>query len=261
MLRPSRATLYLERLEERCQPAGTVTVLQVGGIVRLLGDAANNEVILTATGSTGLMITGSAGTTIAGPSSVSGVARVYLELGEGDDTATVAAPTPFDGQIIARASKGNDTFDIGNGQYNGSIVVLEQHGDDQLSLSNGIFSGQVILRGGTGNDELAVSMSSFSRRFEFSGGHGADRVILDSSSFADRVVLHTDDGNDLLTISGAAFATFSLFDLGTGNDKANLTNVTFSPGKPQSVIIGGLGVDTITQTNVVGSRVVLGFFP
>ncbi|MCS7160645.1 MAG: hypothetical protein RMJ19_09250, partial [Gemmatales bacterium] len=119
-----RTSLYVERLEERCQPAGTVTVLQSGSIVRLVGDAANNDVALTATGANALTVTGIA-TTISGPTTLAGVTRVYLELADGNDSAAVTATVPFDGQIIARASSGNDTFSIGNGQYNGSIVILE----------------------------------------------------------------------------------------------------------------------------------------
>lgn len=253
--------LCVERLEQRCQPAGTVAVVQVGSIVRILGDVADNEVILTATGANDLTIAGNGGTVISGPTSVSGVTRVYLELGDGNDVATVEASSPFDGQVIVRGSKGNDSFTIGNGQFNGSIVVLEEHGDDAVELSNGTFNGAVILRGGTGKDDIAVLTSDFSRRFEFSGGHGADSVTLDSLNFTDRVVIHTDDGNDVLTISDVVFSTFSLLDLGTGHDKASLNNVTFPTGKPRSVIIGGLGVDRITQTGVTGTLIVLGFFP
>ncbi|GBD35260.1 hypothetical protein HRbin36_00369 [bacterium HR36] len=261
MPRREPARLHLERLEERCQPAGTVSVVQVGGIVRLLGDAADNAVALEATGANDLTITGLAGTSISGPTSVSGVARVYFELGDGNDSATVEAPVPFDGQIVARASKGSDSFSIGNGQYNGSIVVLEGNGNDAIELQSGTFNGAIILWGNSGNDTLTVGSSSFARRFEFSGGHGADSVTLDSSTFADRVVLHTDDGNDLLTITSSSFSTFALFDLGSSNDKANLDTVTFPTGKPRSVILGNLGVDTITQTGVSGSLIVLGFFP
>jgi len=256
-----RLGLQIEQLEERCQPAGTVTVLQTGGIVRLLGDSADNAITLSATGANDLTIAGSAGTTISGPTTVSGVARVYLELGDGDDSATVDASTPFAGQIVVRASKGSDTYSIGNGVYNGSIVVLEEHGDDRIELNSGTYNGAVILRGGSGADHLEATSSSFARRLEFSGGHGADQATLDTCSFADRVVIHTDDGNDTLTISDCTFATFSLFDLGTGNDKATLNTVSFPTGKPRSVIIGGLGVDTISSTGVSGSLIVLGFFP
>ncbi|MCS7168982.1 MAG: hypothetical protein NZ914_15310, partial [Gemmatales bacterium] len=61
-------------------------------------------------------------------------------------------------------------------------------------------------------------------------------------NFADRAVLHTDDDNDVLTLTNLVFSTHSRFDLGTGLDQAVLNNVTFPAGKPQSVIIGGLGV-------------------
>ncbi|MCS7167235.1 MAG: hypothetical protein NZ914_06340, partial [Gemmatales bacterium] len=234
--------LVVESLESRCQPAGTVTVLQSGGIVRLLGDAANNDVALTATGSNTLTIAGLSGTSISGPTTVMGVNRVYLELGAGADSTSITAPSSFSGQIIARASPGDDSFNIGNGQYDGSIVVLEQHGNDSLVLTSGVFTEPVIIRTGSGNDNVSSSASTFWRRFELSTSRGSDNVNLSTTNFADRAVLHTDDDNDVLTLTNLVFSTHSRFDLGTGHDQAVLNNVTFPAGKPQSVIIGGLGV-------------------
>jgi len=236
-------------------------VVQTGSIVRLIGDAANNGVVVTATGANSLTITGDATTSIAGSTSVSGVTRIYLDLGDGDDTASVTAPIPFAGQVIARPGKGNDAISIGNGQYDNSIVVLDDPGDDQVALTNGIYNGQVILRTGGGNDTVVASLSPFNRDFQLSTGRGDDLVQITQCTFADRVVLHTDDGNDRLDVANTSFAVFSLFDLGSGHDKANFNTVSFPFGKPVSVLIGGLGVDRVTLTAVTGTLITNGFFP
>lgn len=256
-----RAQLRIELLESRCQPAGTVSVLQAGGIVRLMGDSANNGVAVTATGANSLTITGDATTSIVGPTSVSGVTRIYLDLGDGNDTASVAAPVPFAGQVIARPGKGNDAISIGNGQFDNSIVMLDDLGDDQVALTNGTYNGRVILSPGGGSDTVVASLSQFNQDFQLGGGRGDDLVQIAQSTFADRVILHTDDGNDRFDVANTTFAVFSLFDLGSGHDKANLNNVSFPFGKPVSVLIGGLGVDRVTLTAVTGTLVTNGFFP
>lgn len=261
-MRPRQSVcLSIECLEQRCQPAGTVNVVQSGGIVRLVGDALDNGVTLTATGANSLTIAGDATSFISGPTSVSGVTRVYLDLGGGNDTVSVSASSPFAGQVIVLPSDGNDVSSIGAGQFDNSIVVLDDSGNDQVALANGTFNGSVILRTGGGDDTVTLFQSQFSRDFQLSTGRGQDLVQLLQSTFNGRVVLHTDDGNDQLDITNSAFAVFSLFDLGTGHDKANLNNVSFPSGKPVSVLIGGLGVDRVTLTGVTGTLIKLGFFP
>ncbi len=84
----------LDRLEDRTVPAGNVTATFSGGMLRILGDAEDNQISIVGDGKGNVTITGSNDTTINGqdgPISFSKVRKsVEVWMRAGDDSVTIS---------------------------------------------------------------------------------------------------------------------------------------------------------------------------
>src|SRR5262249_7187757 len=136
------AVLRLEELESRWCPSCTVTV--TGHTLRIVGDAANNNVGIVDNGAAGIVVTCDGVTSPA----ATGIQRVLVDTKAGDDTVTYsrsAAGGNFTGRLDFRAKlgSGNDTF---TADFNGNDLVGRARvkfdidggaGDDTITFNAG----------------------------------------------------------------------------------------------------------------------------
>lgn len=251
--------LAIEALESRCLPAGTVTVLRTGGLVRLIGDGAENKIVVTATGPNTIALRGEEGTSIVGPTRLRGVSRVYLELRDGNDHAVIESRRPFQGQVIVSLGTGNDTLYVGSGRYNGTVIVADEQGDDTVYLFGGQFYGDVVVNTGSGNDAVHGFASQFYRRWQLNTDGGNDIVSIAGCQATGPLSGALGVGNDELHIGLSGLRSSVRLDMGDGNDRVNLVFTGFAMEGEGAQFIGGTGVDIIEMTGVFGMVSTQGF--
>ena len=160
--RPCRNRLGFEQLEDRALLAGNVAAQFTGGMLRLSGDAAGNQVLVERTASNQVRLSSLDGTTTingsAGPVLLSGVpSSVSLSAGDGDD-------------VFRFRGVGDGSFFV-SGQANLNMG----NGNDTLDLSRFHVNRTLVLHAGTGNDTVDIRRSSI-RNAVLVGGPGFDRL-------------------------------------------------------------------------------------
>ncbi|HMO34878.1 MAG TPA: Ig-like domain-containing protein, partial [Gemmatales bacterium] len=169
----------LDRLEDRTVPAGNVTVNFHDGILRVLGDAEDNQISIIGDGRGNVTITGHEDTTINGRESirVSGVKKgLEVWMRGGDDTVTIS-----------------------NLQLKRNAFIHMGDGDDVLNISHLKTKRSTEIWAGEGNDQINVVGSKFRRGF-VSGGTGEDIVNLVDNYFGRKSIIG--GGADFDTLGG-----------------------------------------------------------
>jgi large repetitive protein len=234
-----RAVLALQTLEGREVPAGNVAAsFSAAGVLTLIGDNAGNDVTLRVTGTT-LTITGNAGTTINGRTSVSAFAAVravQATLNEGDDALRINPTANFfvPGSVGINLGSGNNTLSLATaGRLTlGSLGVSAGAGNDTIIVAGGARTGSAI----NGNVSIGT-------------GFGANAVALGRIVVGGAVSVATGDGADTLTIGASTFLNTFTANLGAGNDTIRIAQATtaVSPVDFRGLVTihAGAGNDTL----------------
>lgn len=227
-------TPALECLEDRCLLTGNVaSTLLAPNFLLLTGDNLDNEIRIQGDGSVGgFRIRGIHGTTIDGErtQSFSGIDRISLVLGDGDDSVTIShisfANVNTTGQlsltgILVRAGAGNDTVRISN-----SSIVADGAGltDDAQAFIT--VEGDIGPDPG-GNDDIRI----FNVSVEATGA--TRRTFAQIDVFGD--IATSSGGDDVATVRnahvfahGGSVSNLALIDLqelsGGGNDVFSVLN-------------------------------------
>jgi len=251
-----RAVLALQTLEGREVPAGNVAAsFSATGVLTLIGDNASNDVTLRVTGTT-LTITGNAGTTINGRTSVSAFAAVrgvQATLNGGDDVLRTDPTANFfvPGSVGINLGLGNNALNfVTAGRLTlGSLGVSAGSGNDAITVAGGLRTGSAI------NGTLSIGT-----------GTGANVVALRRLVVGGPAFVSTGDGVDTLAIVASTFLNSFTANLGAGNDAIRIAQATgaVSPVDFRGLVTihAGAGNDTlflgraVTVGGDVNSRVI-----
>lgn len=240
------AQLSLTQLDARDVPAGGVVAQMIGGTLFIAGDNFDNSVAVIANVD-GVKVEGFQ-TAINGnsePASFSGVSRIEIVSGDGDDV--------IQGYLLSGATVGEISIDTGAGRD--AVAVVTSSGSD------------VTIDTADGAD--VVSVRSFSGyggggELQIATGDGADWVFLDLGYHTGGDIrLDTGNGNDDVEVSFQIFesgGSLSIFT-GNGNDAVSLHTHT-PPGVDMDLTIdGGHGIDSLfyNPDNFIGEVDILNF--
>src|SRR5262245_14200098 len=245
----SRFTPRLQALEDRTSPA--VAIFTFGGTMFVLGDGSANTVTLddkgdgnitaTITSSTNtatrtanvgavVVLTGGGADTVnyklANP--LTAYRALLVDLGSGDDTATIDATAGVNRSALAVAVLGGDGADnikasvgaIAAGAYAGLALDGGAGGDTIDVTSNGLLNGAlaVAVAGGSGNDMLSANLNIAAG----STGYLAAAVL---GGFGDdNLTLNVNDNSGGAGGTSTLKFLFAAIDGGPGTDTCAATN-------------------------------------
>jgi hypothetical protein len=218
-----------ESLEERQLLAGDVLVNVMRGNLVIQGDAADNEIAITAGAEPGsFVVTGLNGTTVhqngqspASEVTVTGVrSDVRIGMGEGNDSVSIEG-VGVRGDVLIRTGAGNDEVSIDDSGIGGRLAIGTDGDNDSVAL---------------GSEAAPAPTPAGARGGEL---EGALRV---------RKGIHIDlgSGNDTLTLDQVATSIGVGVNAGAGDDavSANVaTGTVFA-------VLGGDGTDTISLADL-----------
>ncbi len=231
-MRKIACTLQTEWLEDRCVPAGTVTISGWGaGNINVIGDGLDNDIAITQTGGPNtLTIMGNSGTTLAlgtiPASWVSSSTPTQVDL---------ALPSPLNiNNLFVDLRVGNDRLGIFNVTTGGNLLVASSGG------------------GGIDNDTYRLGADSAGKALLIRDPFGHNRATLDAVKAQDPSTIFFGAGNDYLLIagSGTIFADDLNIYMGAGSDI-----VRFVPGT--SLIQGDLLINTTSSVGDGGDAVLI----
>ncbi|MBA8862311.1 hypothetical protein FHW19_004055 [Ochrobactrum anthropi] len=216
--------------------------------------------------------------------SLKGTGTFIVNLGAGDDTATVLGGVAMG---AVDQGDGSDVFMISGGTITGNVKQgtgtddFQMTGDQIQSLSQGDGLDTFFMSDGhivdffedgdhavmTGGRIGRVNMMLDNNLFDMSGGRidgnlvtafGNDTVILSGGTIGGNISVSGGTvGGEVRMSSGADTFTWDgggiihgLVDLGGDDDTASLSNLTNANIGATPQITGGLGIDTLTFNNV-----------
>jgi Ca2+-binding RTX toxin-like protein len=281
----SRLRLTLETLDERIVPAVTASFTPGTGILSVLGDAGNNNIVVSRDAAGQILVNGGAVAVQGGTATVANTALIQVFGLAGNDTITLdeangALPaanlfggagndvlTGGSGNDMLFGQAGNDTL-LGKGGNDflfggdGNDVLIGGTGDDQVFGEAGddrmIWNpgdGTDLNEGGDGNDTVEVNGGNASENFTVVAN--GSRVRFDRVSPApftidigtsENLVVNMNGGDDTFTAGNGLASLISLtVDGGAGNDTitGGDGNDKLMGGDGNDVIIGGRGNDVM----------------
>ncbi|MDW7995997.1 MAG: hypothetical protein RMI91_15225, partial [Gemmatales bacterium] len=154
-IRSRFAQLRIEPLEGRSLPAGNVTATLIAGTLRIVGDAAGNDITVNVIGSS-VVVTGNSGT--------------------GTTVNGVSTPASFPAtQVKAldiRMNDGNDEVEVDGLNLTRTSSLRGGDGDDDFTIMNSYFRNAAIrLDQGSGTEYLTIDASTFSHPVSISGSN------------------------------------------------------------------------------------------
>jgi hypothetical protein len=237
-----------ESLEKKNLLAGDVLVNVVDGALNIEGDAADNQIAITAGAEAGsYVITGLEGTILlpvdpvtdlpGAPVSTLTVTDVHgranIDLGEGDDLVALF-DAEFRGKLKIETGDGDDRVLIGAQGDVGS--ELNEILSDELNVE---VKGKLSIDTGLGDDEIEVGDASIYGHIKVNAGDGADLVSLGDATAVDGALdsLLSDLQDATLKVHGAIDA-----NLGEGDDQLAMTQVSV---RGSAYVDSGLGDDDL----------------
>jgi Ca2+-binding RTX toxin-like protein len=273
--RPSR-TLAFEQLGERVVLSVTASFNPTAGVLSVIGDAQNNNIVVSRNAAGNILVNGGAIAVVGGMPTVANTSLIQVFGQAGNDQITLdeangALPSANlfggDGNDILTGGSANDLIfgQAGNdtllgkggidqlfgGDGNDSLTggtgddsVFGENGNDRMIWNPG--EGTDINEGGAGNDTVEVNGGNGAETFTVTAN--GTRVRFDRVTPApfsldigttENLVLNANGGDDNFTAGNGLASLISLtVDGGTGND-----NITGGDGN--DTLIGGDGDDTI----------------
>ena len=223
----------------------TVAVDPVTSVLRITGDALDNNIEVTSDGTTGsYTVTGVNGTTVnsgAAAASVTGARAVVVAMGAGSDHVELTG-IRIRGNLSVRLDDGDDDLVMTNVILNPrwrAGIRCGTGNDHVIVQGSSQIQGSLVVRGDAGDDDVQFLNSEFLARVRLDLGSGNDGVKIDGCDFEDRSLLQVEAraGEDTLELQSSTFHNDVFADLGRDDDHAILDNSDFS----QDVDISGGG--------------------
>lgn len=211
--------LTVEALEDRSVLAGNVFALAAGGYLTLIGDSADNQLTITRSGTAGVQVTATGGTTINGGTQTT---QIFNNVTQG---------------VFALLGNGNDTLELrgsttGLLQMSGITSINTGEGSDIVRFTN-YSTGSLILLTGGGNDQVFGQLDA-----------AAPNITTGGLRVNGGALVNTGAGNDTVSLNNSAFQSSHLLDVGAGNDSVDVRNSTFNG---YTSLSGSIGRDTLNS--------------
>jgi len=265
------SALALESLEQRRLLSGAVTVsLTTDGTLTLKGDAGCNN--LTIDGSTGAyVITGNTTGIFAGAFGVgssatvpaAAVMRIKIELGDGNDGASIvecltANGTRIRDSVTITDDKGNDFYALFDDEIAQKVTIKTGAGFDQIQMfdaGNGFSAGATSIdSGGDASTDFVTLQQVNLGVTSITTGGGNDSVQVAFGNNIAQLNITTGDGNDGVFLGFGAGDNYNALtvDTGKGDDSLSMGNVNVGAFAPGTFSIKmGDGFDTFSAQNVI----------
>ncbi|MDZ4288310.1 MAG: hypothetical protein U0984_10140 [Prosthecobacter sp.] len=178
----------MELLEKRLAPAGIVTAILSGGVLKVTGDGLDNAVSLQeiapsifrliGTEDTLIRLNGAAGVASVDVENV--IKGLTIDLKEGSDSL-VLKDIFFDGNVTAQLGGGDNMVTLLNLDLGGNLVINALKGNDTIGAYDTTLkvAGQTTLNLGEGYNFLGISTSTpvmFGKGFAYAGGTGQEDI-------------------------------------------------------------------------------------
>jgi hypothetical protein len=166
-----------------------------------------------------------------------------LNLGDGNDAASVNGTASFNGNFSLTEGGGNDSFTVSSAgvTFAGDLAISEGDGNEVLNLApaGGLFTvaGNLRIQQGGGNN-LTNLNASVAGDLRFDLGNGADSVTVGTAP-AGLLSWLSGNGNDLLTLSP------------TVDGQTWFVNIRFGNGD-DTLTLGGSGASQVLTGTVDG---------
>jgi hypothetical protein len=231
-----RTWLRLEALEGRQLLAGDVTAAVVDGNLTILGDEADNELIIFQTAPGSYRIKGGAGTKVNGQPKflATGVTgNVSISMLGGADGVSMQLIAPAD--LLITTGSGNDSVSLGG--------FYEQPGNAQ-PLTYGVeVLGDLKIKTELDDDFVGIFDSRVAGFTLVKTAEGLDSALLFESHFESNLTLNAGSEDDTLEVSGCQCLSAAKITAGSGNDVMTLAASEFF-ARPE--LVGGAGADALT---------------
>jgi len=215
-------------------------VMADNGVVDASGLNANDNLILSTTGTTMTVKGGAGDDNIA----VLGVKNLTADLGAGDDTINnSASATPYD-NVTANLGDGNN-----NGTFNlsatGTANITGGAGNDNITVDGG---KNITINAGDGANTINIGGTTApadDATINITGGAGVDNVTvtLTNGTKTATVNIDTGAGDDQITVNSGDSKDSVTIKAGAGNDIIDLDTGSYAGA---AKIYGGAGKDDIT---------------
>ncbi|MCX5673287.1 MAG: hypothetical protein NTU94_18385 [Planctomycetota bacterium] len=256
-----------EALEGRTLLAGNVvaTVL-AGGLLRITGDAAANDIIIDQVGAApdGVRLSSGPSATLinglAGPVQLGGVKDLVLALGDGDDLVKLTAAT-FRGNVTVDGEGGALTTTVDGARFVGSVSLASDSANNLNITNSASIAGDLAIQGGAGGN-VTIAGSRVGRNLTVvATGPGSNGFSMNGGTTVNgKVSLSFGDGSANVTIVQSGIR--GNLDIASGMDSDSLVldqtavlgNVTLSAGDGNnSMLLSGAAVNgKVAMTSLVG---------
>lgn len=169
----------LDRLEDRTVPAGNVSVSYNDGLLRILGDAEDNQISILGDGNGNVTVTGLGDTTLNGATNelnFSGVKKsLEVWMRAGDDSITISN-LDLKRTAYIHLGEGDDLLNVNALKTKRTTEIWAGAGNDQLNIENSTFKRAGYVAGGTGDDTVNLADNYFGRKSIIGGGDDTDSL-------------------------------------------------------------------------------------
>ena len=200
-----------------------LAIVDPRGVLQVLGDSADNRILVERTGMPGEFRVVGFDTLVNGrPSVVLRSESVTVRLGEGADHVQV------------------------DGLIGGSVALYGGPGDDVLSLGCPVIGGRALLHGGEGEDLLDVQDTLVNGSLHLVGGPGDDEVLMFFAVGNDELRIEGGPGEDSISVTRQLQRGALAIDGGSGDDRIELGHDEITL---DTLVIGGSGEDRVSVTD------------
>jgi hypothetical protein len=245
----------VEALDERVLPAVTASFTAAGGLLRVVGDALDNTVVVSRDAAGTILVNNGAVDIQGGPATVANTRQIMINGGAGNDTLSLdetngalpaAALFGGAGNDVLVGGSGDDIIDGGAG----SDTAFLGAGDDTFSWNPG--DGSDVVEGQGGRDTLAFNGSNDAERFDLSANGTHARFTRDVGGIAmdlngvEEIDLNAPGGGDIVTINDQSATGLNTFNVDLGGPAGRVNN------QPDVVIINGTNGNDVGQIRSIG---------
>jgi hypothetical protein len=203
----TQESFVLEALEPRLLLDGNVT-FAVGKDLELVGDGANNSVLIDSPAQDVIRVTGIAGTTINGGANANAgwTGGIDISMPLGHNSVEINGVT-CNGKTVIELSNGNDNVYLRDFTAHGKTTIDTAGGADAVVFDHDpcTFNNKLAIVTGDGNDmvdvQFPIPSTVFNGKVSFDTGTGQDEVKLDGVIVNNKVKAMFGPGEDKLYVA------------------------------------------------------------
>jgi hypothetical protein len=273
---PGRFLPQVEPLDARVLPAVTATFSAAGAVLRVIGDAQDNTVVVSRDAAGTILVNNGAVAIQGGTPTVANTQQIFLNGAAGNDNLSL---DETNGRLPAASISGGDGNDVLAGGSGGNFVdggagsdtVFLGAGDDTFQWNPG--DGSDTVEGQGGSDTLVFNGSDLPEKFDLSanGDHvrltrDVGNVTMDLHGIAE-IDLNALGGADTVSVNGPPLPGLAVLNLDlsgstgsgdgaadavsiNGSDGDDVLQVTASGGGTGIAVVGGL----FAGVNITGAE-------